>query len=63
MVEECVTHNLKKEFRDSLEKAKEACVKEKTLRKSKEQANLTESINIELTYSVMFNLAVQYQNN
>jgi len=26
-------HNLKKEFRDGLEKAKEACVKEKTLRK------------------------------
>lgn len=38
-------------------------LKKKTLRKSKEQANLVESINIELTYSVMFNLAVQYQNN
>ena len=53
-------HNLKKEYRDALEKAKEACVKEKTLRKQKEQANLVDSINIELTYSVMFNLAVSY---
>jgi hypothetical protein len=32
-VEECANHNLKKEFREALEKAKEACTKEKTLRK------------------------------
>jgi hypothetical protein len=51
-------HNLKKEFQEALVKAKEATVKEKTLRKQKEAANLTESINIELTYSVSFNLAV-----
>ena len=53
LVEECANHNLKKEFRDALEKAKEACVKEKTLRKQKEQANLVDNINIELTYSVI----------
>ena len=33
LVEECAKHNLKKEFRDSLEKAKEAVTLEKTLRK------------------------------
>ena len=33
LVEECANHNLKKEFREALEKSKEACNKEKTLRK------------------------------
>ena len=63
LVEDCANHNLKKEFRESLEKAKEAVSLEKTLRKQREQANVIDTINTDLTFSVMFNLAVQYQYN
>ncbi len=47
----------------ALEKAKEAGRKERMLCKQREQANMTEQINLDLTYCVLFNLANQYQAN
>eukprot|EP00742_Colponemidia_sp_Colp-10_P004661 GILJ01004972.1.p1 GENE.GILJ01004972.1~~GILJ01004972.1.p1 ORF type:complete len:820 (-),score=178.34 GILJ01004972.1:195-2654(-) len=53
----------KNDFAMALEKAKEATKKERLLCKQREQANMSDQINIDLTYSVCFNLAVQYQAN
>jgi len=47
----------------ALDKAKEAGKKERQLWKHREGANLMDSVNIDLTYSVCFNLAVQYHAN
>ena len=44
----------------ALEKAKEAAKKERVLCKQREAAGLVDQINIDLTYSVCFNLANQY---
>jgi intraflagellar transport protein 88 len=48
---------------ECLEHAKEAATKERLLRKQREQAGLLDQINIDLTYSVCFNLANAYQIN
>lgn len=47
----------------ALDKAKEAGQKERALVRQREQIGLTENINLDLTYSVLFNLAVQYEAN
>lgn len=47
----------------ALEKAKEAGKKERHLTRRREQLNLTEQHNAELTYAVHFNLAVQYHKS
>jgi intraflagellar transport protein 88 len=47
----------------ALEKAKEAGKRERMLCKQREQLGLAEQINVDLTYAVHFNLAVQFQNN
>jgi intraflagellar transport protein 88 len=47
----------------ALEKAKEAGKKERALCKQREQLNLADQINVDLTYAVLFNLAVQYQRS
>eukprot|EP01017_Pseudomicrothorax_dubius_P027350 TRINITY_DN3139_c0_g1_i5.p1 TRINITY_DN3139_c0_g1~~TRINITY_DN3139_c0_g1_i5.p1 ORF type:complete len:702 (-),score=217.51 TRINITY_DN3139_c0_g1_i5:260-2365(-) len=47
---------------EALEKAKDAATKEKGLRKQKETAGFADSINLDLTQCVTFNLGVQYQN-
>ena len=47
----------------TLEKAKEAAKKERVLCKQREAAGLVDQINIDLTYSVCFNLANQYHAN
>jgi intraflagellar transport protein 88 len=47
----------------ALEKAKEAAKKERVLCKQREAAGLVDQINIDLTYSVCFNLANQYHAN
>ena len=63
LIDECAITSSKGQFAEALEKAKEAVSKEKNLKKQKEAQNLTDSINMDLTYICLFNLAVQYQNN
>ncbi|KAI8909651.1 hypothetical protein EDD86DRAFT_190714 [Gorgonomyces haynaldii] len=47
----------------ALEKAKEAGKKERQLSKQREQFNMGEQLNLDLTYCVLFNLANQYHAN
>ncbi|XP_070770586.1 intraflagellar transport protein 88 homolog isoform X5 [Enoplosus armatus] len=47
----------------ALEKAKEAGRKERALVRQREQSGNAEHINLDLTYSVLLNLANQYSNN
>ncbi|XP_019956242.2 intraflagellar transport protein 88 homolog isoform X2 [Paralichthys olivaceus] len=47
----------------ALEKAKEAGRKERALVRQREQTGNAEHINLDLTYSVLLNLANQYENN
>ncbi|OXB81362.1 UNVERIFIED_CONTAM: hypothetical protein H355_001579 [Colinus virginianus] len=47
----------------ALEKAKEAGRKERVLVRQREQSATPESVNLDLTYSVLFNLASQYAAN
>ncbi|XP_053295083.1 intraflagellar transport protein 88 homolog isoform X2 [Pleuronectes platessa] len=47
----------------SLEKGKEAGRKERALVRQREQTGNAEHINLDLTYSVLLNLANQYENN
>ncbi|TKS67688.1 Intraflagellar transport protein 88 -like protein [Collichthys lucidus] len=47
----------------ALEKAKEAGRKERTLVRQREQSGNADHINLDLTYSVLLNLANQYANN
>ncbi|XP_030613371.1 intraflagellar transport protein 88 homolog isoform X3 [Archocentrus centrarchus] len=47
----------------ALEKAKEAGRKERALVRQREQSGSTDHINFDLTYSVLLNLANQYENN
>lgn len=63
LLDESALASSKGQFVEALEKAKEAVSKEKNLKKQRELQNLTESINMDLTFNCLFNLAVQYQNN
>ncbi|TNN60904.1 Intraflagellar transport protein 88 [Liparis tanakae] len=47
----------------ALEKAKEAGRKERTLVRQREQSGNADHVNLDLTYSVLLNLANQYANN
>ncbi|XP_062390468.1 intraflagellar transport protein 88 homolog isoform X1 [Sardina pilchardus] len=47
----------------ALERAKEAGRKERALVRQREQTGTSDHINLDLTYSVLFNLATQYANN
>ncbi|XP_012221934.1 intraflagellar transport protein 88 homolog [Linepithema humile] len=49
--------------RIALERAREASSREKALIRLQEQAGLSDNHNIDLTFAVLFNLAVQYTNN
>jgi len=50
-------------FREALEKAKEAGKKERQLCRIREQQNLLDQLNVDLTYAVCLNLAIQHQAN
>jgi intraflagellar transport protein 88 len=52
-----------KDNRGALEKAKEAGKAERALCKFREGKNLTDQINLELTYAICFNLANAYYHN
>lgn len=54
---------VKGDLSESLEKAKEATNKDRSLRKLRENQNTLDQINIDLTYSVCFNLANINQAN
>mmetsp|Transcript_132977 Transcript_132977/g.384527 ORF Transcript_132977/g.384527 Transcript_132977/m.384527 type:complete len:839 (-) Transcript_132977:46-2562(-) len=53
----------KGQLREALEKAKEAGKKERHLCRQREQLNLLDQLNVDLTYAVCLNLAIQHQAN
>lgn len=63
LIEESAQLNLERRFGESLEKAKEAGKRERKLCAKREETGLADQINIDLTYSVFFNLANQYHAN
>uniref|UniRef100_A0A665V0T8 Intraflagellar transport 88 homolog n=1 Tax=Echeneis naucrates TaxID=173247 RepID=A0A665V0T8_ECHNA len=60
--ESCMAHSIGA-LQLALEKAKEAGRKERALVRQREQSGSGEHINLDLTYSVLLNLANQYANN
>jgi len=60
LIEESAQFSLNRQFQPALEKAKEAGKLERQLCKKREENGLADQINIDLTYSVCFNLANQY---
>ncbi|XP_027020138.1 intraflagellar transport protein 88 homolog isoform X1 [Tachysurus fulvidraco] len=60
--ESCMAH-ANGDLQLALEKAKEAGRKERVLLRQREQSGTADHINLDLTYSVLFNLANQYANN
>ncbi|EDO27720.1 predicted protein, partial [Nematostella vectensis] len=63
LIEESCFANAAGQLGLALEKAKEAGRKERSLCRQREQTALSEQINLDLTYSVLFNLANQYHAN
>eukprot|EP00070_Physeter_catodon_P046189 XP_028353083.1 intraflagellar transport protein 88 homolog isoform X2 [Physeter catodon] len=63
LVEESCIANSCGDLRLALEKAKDAGRKERVLVRQREQVTSPENINLDLTYSVLFNLASQYSAN
>ncbi|CAJ0948651.1 unnamed protein product, partial [Mesorhabditis belari] len=53
----------KKDYKASLEKAKEAGRKERAAVRMRESLSLVEQLNLDLTFTVLFNLAHQYMAN
>ena len=49
----------KKHFKEALEKAKEAGRRERAIVKYREQHAMVDSMNLDLTFTVLFNLAQQ----
>ncbi|KAH0517787.1 Intraflagellar transport protein 88-like protein [Microtus ochrogaster] len=63
LVEESCIANSSGDLKLALEKAKDAGRKERVLVRQREQVTTPENINLDLTYSVLFNLASQYSAN
>jgi len=63
LIEESALLSFQKDHARALDKAKEAGKRERHLCKQREQSGLADQINIDLTYSVCFNLANQYHAN
>ncbi|XP_025780886.1 intraflagellar transport protein 88 homolog isoform X4 [Puma concolor] len=63
LVEESCIANSCGDLKLALEKAKDAGRKERILVRQREQVTTPENINLDLTYSVLFNLASQYSAN
>ncbi|KAM8802552.1 intraflagellar transport protein 88 homolog [Rhynchonycteris naso] len=63
LVEESCVANSCGDLKLSLEKAKDAGRKERMLVRQREQVTTAENINLDLTYTVLFNLASQYSAN
>ncbi|XP_030642032.1 intraflagellar transport protein 88 homolog isoform X2 [Chanos chanos] len=60
--ESCLAHS-RGDLQLALDKAKEAGRKERALVRQREQTGTADAINLDLSYSVLFNLANQYDNN
>mmetsp|Transcript_19843 Transcript_19843/g.46131 ORF Transcript_19843/g.46131 Transcript_19843/m.46131 type:complete len:826 (+) Transcript_19843:62-2539(+) len=63
LVEESAITRQAGNVREALEKAKEAGKKERQLCRLREQQNLLDQLNVDLTYAVCLNLAIQHQAN
>jgi intraflagellar transport protein 88 len=63
LIEESAQNAVQRDLAVALEKAKEAGKKERQLCKHREQHGLVDQINLDLTYSVCFNLANAYHLN
>lgn len=63
LVEESAITRESGNLREALEKAKEAGKKERQLCRLREQQNLLDQLNVDLTYAVCLNLAIQHQAN
>lgn len=63
LIEESCFANGKGDVKLALDRAKEASSKERSLIRMREQAGMSDSHNLDLTFSVLFNLANQYAAN
>jgi len=63
LIEESCLANEAGDFQLALDKAKEAGTKERLLVKQRDQSGLSDQVNLDITYSVLFNLANQYNAN
>jgi len=63
LLEESATANVENKPPLALDRAKKAAQKERKLGKHREQHQLMDQMNIDLTYAVCFNLAAQYEAN
>ncbi|KAJ1521467.1 hypothetical protein ONE63_003135 [Megalurothrips usitatus] len=63
LIEESCFANNSGDMRLALERAKEASTKERSLIRMQDQAGLSDTHNLDLTFSVLFNLANQYAAN
>lgn len=63
LIEESTFAAAQGDFQLALDKAKDAGKKERQLSKQREQLSLGDQHNLDLTYSVLFNLANQYHVN
>lgn len=63
LIEASATSLVEKETLKALEKAKEAAKAERALCKFRDSHNLSEQINLDLTYAIFFNLANAYHHN
>jgi intraflagellar transport protein 88 len=63
LVEDSATAKIEGKLNKSLDLAKEACNKERQIRKTKEQNGMVDQVNSELTFCACVNLACVYQAN
>ena len=63
LIESSVQAAYENNMRVALERAREASSRERALIRLQEQAGLSDSHNVDLTFAVIFNLATQYTNN
>jgi intraflagellar transport protein 88 len=63
LLEEATSFKIEGSYQDALEKAKEAVNKEKNLRKQRENANMGDLINYDLTFAVSLNHAICLEAN
>lgn len=63
LVEESSIVREQNDFREALERAKEAAKRERALCRMREQQNLLDQLNVDLTYAVCLNLAIQHDAN
>lgn len=63
LIDESAIANCEGNFSKATDKAREAGKKERQLVRTREQLGLSDGISVDLTYSVLFNLAVQFEAN